>query len=441
MKAALILFALALPAAAQQADAGVPSDLEQELEKAIKADQGAAAQHGGKGPPAPAPAVSQPTGAAPQTVPRAGQSLNPDISAILDVDSGYQRRAPQFLGGDDPDLHAKETRHALGFTAQEVELAFSAIVDPYFKGEVYLTIPNLEGIEVEEAFATTTSLPWNLQIKAGSFRSAFGRQNGQHLHVQDFTRRPLINAAFLGADGMRGPGVQVSWLAPLPFFLTISAEALSLRADPADETGPLPQPVPGFGGEAAARPAVTAEAKAFFPLGETWSLYCGLDFASGESAGISLGDAGTLGVGREAQLFGANLYLKRKPANVAQGYESLALQAEAILRHWGSGDGLLEEWDGGAYAQVVLQFARRWFAGLRGDVLGVPSSSVLGRTERVGAALTFQASEFARLRGYLEAEHAGRPPVGPLPRAAPDWAPAAWLQLEISIGAHGAHPF
>ena len=102
MKAALILFALALPAAAQQADAGVPSDLEQELEKAIKADQGAAAQHGGKGPPAPAPAVSQPTGAAPQTVPRAGQSLNPDISAILDVDSGYQRRAPQFLGGDDP---------------------------------------------------------------------------------------------------------------------------------------------------------------------------------------------------------------------------------------------------------------------------------------------------------------------------------------------------
>ena len=81
---------------------------------------------------------------------------------------------------------------------------------------MYLTIPNLTGIEVEEAFATTTSLPWNLQVKAGSFRSAFGRQNGQHLHVQDFTRRPLVNSAFLGTDGLRGPGLQVSWLTPLP---------------------------------------------------------------------------------------------------------------------------------------------------------------------------------------------------------------------------------
>jgi hypothetical protein len=156
---------------------------------------------------------------------------------------------------------------------------------------------------------------------------------------------------------------------------------------------------------------------------------------------VSLGDAGTAGVGREAQLCGADLYLKWKPPNVAQGYASLAFQAEAILRHLADGDGLAAEWDGGAYAQIVAQFARRWFFGIRGDVVGVPSSSVLGRTERVGTSLTFQASEFARVRGYLEAEHAGTAAMGPLPRAAPAWAPAAYLQLEISIGAHGAHPF
>src|SRR5436853_545512 len=183
---------------------------------------------------------------------------------------------------------------------KELELAFTAIVDPYFKGEIYLTIPNLEGIEVEEAFATTTSLPWNIQIKGGSFRSAFGRQNGQHLHVQDFTRRPLINAAFLGADGMRGPGLQVSWLAPLPFFLTLYAEAFSLAADPADETQALPQPVPTFGSDSSRRPTLATEAKAFFPFGEEWSFYGGLNFASGKSPGLSLGDAGTVGVGREA---------------------------------------------------------------------------------------------------------------------------------------------
>src|SRR5438067_1576234 len=208
MKLALLLFMLAAPVAAQQADGGVPDDLQKELEKAIQSDT---AQKHQKGPPVPAPAVAASAESAPQTLFRGAQSLNPDMSAILDADFGWQRRAPQLLNGDDPDLHAEGTRHAVGFTAQEVELAFSAIVDPYFKGEVYLTIPNLEGIEVEEAFVTTTSLPWNLQIKGGSFRSAFGRQNGQHLHVQDFTRRPLINAAFLGADGMRGPGFQLSW--------------------------------------------------------------------------------------------------------------------------------------------------------------------------------------------------------------------------------------
>src|SRR5438105_7492777 len=333
MRIALLLLALAAPAAAQQADAGVPQDLEKELEKAIQADTSAAAQQGQNGPPAPARAVTSSTGGAPQTLFRGAQSLNPDMSAILDADFGWQRRAPQLLSGDDTDLHAEGTRHAVGFTAQEVELAFSAIVDPYLKGEVYLTIPNLEGIEVEEAFATSTSLPWNLQIKGGSFRSAFGRQNGQHLHVQDFTRRPLINAAFLGADGMRGPGAQVSWLAPLPFFLTLYAEAFSLAADPADETQALPQPVPTFGSDSSTRPTLTAEAKAFFPFGEEWSFYSGLNFASGKSPGLVAAGGGTLGAGRETQLFGWDGYLKWKPSNVAGGYSSVALQAEAILRH------------------------------------------------------------------------------------------------------------
>src|ERR1700693_349229 len=171
MKLALLLVAFAFPAAAQQADAGV-DDLQREREKAIQSDQSAAQKQGQQGAPAPPAAVTQSTGGAPQNLSRGSQSLNPDISAIVDADLGALRRAPQFLSGDDPDLHAEGTRHALGAAVQEVELALSA---------------------------TPPSRPWNLQVKAGSFRSAFGRQNGQHLHVQDFTRRPLINAAFLGA--------------------------------------------------------------------------------------------------------------------------------------------------------------------------------------------------------------------------------------------------
>jgi len=58
--------------------------------------------------------------------------------------------------------------------------------------------------------------------------------------------------------------------------------------------------------------------------------------------------------------------------------------------------------------------------------------------------VTFQMSEFARVRAYLEAEHNGSGPSAPglsLASVQPGDAVAAFLQLEISIGAHGAHPF
>lgn len=108
------------------------------------------------------------------------QSLNPDLSAIVEADFGVQRRPSQFSSAADPVLAANPSERAAGFTLQEVEVAMAATADPFLKAEVYLTVERLGSVGVEEAMATTTSLPWNLQLKAGSFRSAFGRQNGQH---------------------------------------------------------------------------------------------------------------------------------------------------------------------------------------------------------------------------------------------------------------------
>ena len=449
MKLVLAMVLAASPALAQEtADAGVPQTdagtpeeqaLQKELEQAMAADRAAA----GQGVPAGA------TSATPAPLNRGSQSLNPDISAIIDADLGWWRRPPSFPAGDDPDLGGDPATRALGATVQEVELALSAIVDPYLKGEVYLTIPNLQGIEVEEAFATTTSLPWNLQARLGSFRSVFGRQNGQHLHVQDFTRRPLINAAFLGADGLRGPAGEISWLVPLPIFLTLYAEAYSLRAGaplfPAE--GDRPANVESFGNDGGKTPTFVGAAKIFLPLGEALSLYGGLSVARGESPGVFLFPDVGLGRGRATTLVGGDLYVKWKPPNVAQGYSSLAWQTEAILRRFDAGDGLDGEWDGGFYSQVVWQFDRRFFLGLRGEMVGLPSSSVLQRTVRFGTSLTFQASEFARVRAYVDYERANLgagdavPPGRLYPAVVPSDGPAAFLQLEISIGAHGAHPF
>ena len=455
----LLLALLAAAAPADAPDAGSPAQaapadggqddaaLKRELEQALGKDAAAAAA-AGQAKATPAPAAATGGAAPPAPLFRGSQSLNPDMSAILDAEGGYQRRPLQFLNGDDPVLRTEEGKKALGFAVQEVELAFSAIVDPYFRGDVFLTIPNLEGLEVEEAFATTTSLPWNLQVKGGTFRSAFGRQNGQHLHVQDFTRRPLINAAFLGSDGLRGPGAQVSWLAPLPFYLTLSAEAFSLGGpeQPAAGTTIAP-PVATFGGGEPHDLTYTAEAKAFFPFGDEWSVYFGLNGATGVSPGLFVPTGAgptVVGANRRSYLVGADLYVKWKPANVAGGYTSMAWQSEAIWRHLDDAEDMPGGWDGGLYSQVVLQVARRWFLGLRGDVLGIPTSSALGQTLRASASITFQMSEFARLRAYLEAEHAASGPAVPgllIPTVQPGDALAAFVQLEISIGAHGAHPF
>ena len=354
----------------------------------------------------------------PNILVRAFQSLNPDLSVIVDGVVGYSERAPLRLAGDDPDLGGDATTAAAGFNLQEVEFGFQGAVDPYFRADVFLTIPNLSGLEVEEAYASTTSLPADLQVKVGIFRSALGRQNGQHLHSQTFTRRPLLNAAYLADDGLRAPGAQVSWLAPLPFFLQLNLEAFSVA--PPDALG---QPST-FGGGKRTDLTYAAELKAFAPISDSFSVYGGLNFATGLSPGL---DGRPELEGARSFLYGADLYVKYKPVNQRESFFNLAWTTEYFLRKLGP------HLDAGLYSQVVVQFARNWSAGVREDVLGLPASEIQPLTSKTSVMLTFTATEFARVRAHVEREFAHSPDVKD--------SMAAYLLLEISLGAHGAHAF
>jgi hypothetical protein len=231
-------------------------------------------------PVAPAAVAAPPEAPVTQTnAPAPGSSLlNPALSFILDTTFGYYgRNAADFaaLGlpaaGDDPSP-ARE-----GFNIQEIEIAATAAIDPYLDGAVFLTIPNLEGVEVEEAYLVTTSLPANLQIKGGTFRSQVGRNNGQHLHQQNFTRRPLMTAPLFGVDGFRGPGAQLSLLLPLPWFATLYGEAFSIGA--AEDLATIAT----FGGGARSTPrniTYTAVLEQFWEVGESTSLLLGANFAT-----------------------------------------------------------------------------------------------------------------------------------------------------------------
>src|SRR5262249_10663757 len=182
-----------------------PADeIERQFRESLAADKAAAPQQatGVQQTPVPAgaPTTQQPI--------MAGSILNPEISVIGVFEAGVRResRDPSFRAGDDPQPS--------GFAVQELELSFAADVEPYFRMRTFLTMPSDGGIEIEESFLETTALPRGLGLKVGAFRSSFGRNNEQHLHVQDFARRPRTTE-LLGDDGLRGPGAQLSYLLPL----------------------------------------------------------------------------------------------------------------------------------------------------------------------------------------------------------------------------------
>src|SRR5215831_19274328 len=386
------------------------------------------------------PSSGAPPAAAPEGASRGFfQSLNPDISVIVTGAAGYSQRAPLLPSGDDPDLKGSLTERSAGITLQELELGFQSIVDPYFRADVFLTIPNLSALEIEEAFLTTTSLP-AIQIKAGIFRSAFGRQNGMHLHVQDFVQRPLINAAYLGFDGLRRPGAQLSWLLPFPFFLQLMGEVFSITAPDVPPPGSYPH-LPSFGGGERTDLTYAGELKLFLPPSESVSVFGGLNVATGVSPGLVQGDA-TIHQGARTMLYGVDLYVKYKPPNQAVTYFSLAWTTEYIVRTIGSTTTEDRLTDGGLYTQLVMQIARRWFVGLRQDLLGVPSSDLQPLTSRTTLDLTFYPSEFSKLRGSVQYDAVDSQAAIIQQLALPHVNNfAAYIQFEVAIGAHGAHKF
>ncbi|HVR60280.1 MAG TPA: hypothetical protein VMU50_00200 [Polyangia bacterium] len=397
---------------------------EEEIARALAADEAARTKtNANAGAGAAAAAATSATPA-----PRGTQTLNPDISALVDFAAGGYSNANVVKSGDDPQ--------STGFKVQEIELALQSVVDPYFRADIFLTIPDLAGLEVEEAFLTTTSLPANLQLRAGIMRATLGRQNGQHLHLQDFTRRPLLNAALLGSDGLRSPGAEVSWLAPgIPFYLLLTGAAYSVAAADAD------LPLQTFGGGGRSALSYVGSARAFFPLGEATSLYLGLNYARGRTSQIASGQmpGPTAGDGLADNLYGADLYVKWKPPNQAETYASLAWQSEYFVRQipgYTRAGAAAPQVEGAAYTQLVMQTHRRWYVGVRGEIAGLPAGDSITRQYAGAASLTWGLSEFARVRLYGEVRR-GALPLDATQRT----TGAAFLQLEAAIGAHGAHPF
>ncbi len=344
-----------------------------------------------------------------------GNLLNPAITAFFDMGGSWTT---------DDDNKARNR-----FNLREAELDFRAAVTPRADGVLVIAIgEEIEDpfgdveidmeFEIEEGYLDVHTLPWDLALKAGKFRSAFGRNNLLHTHDLPQVSRPLAVQAFLGPEGLATVGASLSWLVPNPWDQYLELAAQVVNADGGSES-------PILDGPGAANPAVLSHLKLFRDIGDTGSLELGTSFLYSRASG-----------GRDdGYTLGADItYLWRDPA--AADFRSLLFQGELF---WSNSDfedgGRDDHW--GAYGFGQYQFAQNWYAGLRLDYTELPGVEAQRSSDSVwgtSSYLTWYLAEALRLR--LEYQHLERDLLGQ--QGSED---ALLLNLTFYIGAHPPHPY
>jgi hypothetical protein len=155
-----------------------------------------------------------------QTKTRPGE-FNPSIGFVGETIFSYRSKGSEATGADRPG----------GFDAfqRSVELNAAAAVDPFAKGYVVAnaSADSATGeatLGIEEAALQTTSLPWNLELKAGRFFGEFGRLSYIHDHELPFVNRPLALEQYVGGES-RTDGAQVNWLLPAAHYVSLTLGA------------------------------------------------------------------------------------------------------------------------------------------------------------------------------------------------------------------------
>ncbi len=392
-----------------------------------------------------------------------GTSFNPSISVIPDFAYDRDNRQGEaFEIVEEADgfhgAHAEgEHEHGSmseGFNLRETELAFTASVDPYFD-VVALFAASEEGLEAEEVYFQTRALPGGFQLKGGKFLSGIGYANKQHPHQWDFVDQNLAYELLLGGQGLNEKGLQVTWLPKLPFYMQLGAEILQGENEKmANYIGP--EEFPGLKEEDDPRVLAHKAGPRLFTgfvkvgpnLGYSSALQVGLSWASSQrhqEVHEHSGDENPEGVfDGTAELWGADLVYKYdSPREYGAGdfvFQTEYLWRKRDLDVLGTTSTAVFKQDGASF-QAVYGLLPRFQVATRYDLAGLTNERVLAgvKTEyesskRWSAALTFNPSEFSRVRAQY---NRGEVFVG----GAKETFDQLFLQVQFSIGAHGAHKF
>lgn len=391
--------------------------------------------------------------------------LDVSLNALVSVGTSTERDA----GLESLQAGAHDPRKR-GFTFQQAELSLIGAVDPYFKLESHLIfgLDPYEGeteVELEELFATSTSLPAGLQLKLGHYFTEFGRLNAQHPHQWDWQDAPVITSRLFGPDGMRAPGARLGWLTPAPFFLEVlggvqNANGETMASFLANEEYFAERGVAG-------RLFTERDVRSLGDVAWSMRVHGGLDLS--ETVHAAFGVSGLYGpnaTGGEGDtwIYGADLKVKWQPLDQQRGWPFVIWQSEFLRRAYDAdaqvddrgtadpGDDVslaargLTDW--GVYTQLLWGLQPDWALGVRydyatgnGDLYDRENGVFVSRDldpfrndrHRVSPMVVWHASEFSRIRlqyNYDRAEHLHA-----------DEAHSVWLGFEFLIGAHPAHTY
>jgi hypothetical protein len=319
--------------------------------------------------------------------------MNPEISVIGDFRAGYSSKGPRNV---DAEMH-------------EVETALRSAIDPYARADVFVAIHGDDGefeFELEEAYLTSLSLPLQLQLKAGKFRSGFGKINRLHPHVLPYVDLPFVYRNFFGSDGLNDQGLSLSWLVPNPWFF--QDLTIEVTRGPGENES--------FMGHESNRLLYVSRVKNFWELNPNATMELGLSGAVGPNE-----------FGRTTLLGGLDATYIWKPLQF-NVYRSLTLQAECVFSRQDSPTRVVRTW--GGYALAQYRFARRWLTTMRVDVSDAPADpdwNERGLSVTAGWLLT----EFQKLEFGLQTREANEM----------DRSVQAVVRVVFAIGSHGAHEY
>jgi hypothetical protein len=301
-----------------------------------------------------------------QAVQSAPSVLNPAIGMVLDANVSQRSKT----GGN--------------FNFRSAEVGLSASVDPFARMYGFINGTS-DGVEVDEAAAVTTSLPWNLTAKGGRFLADFGRFPKVHAHELPFVNEPLSIDRMVGGE-TQSDGVEANYLFPTPFFLRATFGGYN-------KIGEENTQVDNNKSRSWSRFTYLGRLNTYFDLSDNHSIELGTSVAYTPSIRLT-GPAD----GGDRMLNGIDLTYRFQPL-ASTVYQGLTVGSEFFhnSQRFAFDSAAKRQQAYGGYSYAELKLSKNWSTGFLFDY--APSVSSPGKkTIGYSPFITWNMSEFNRLR-------------------------------------------